>query len=146
MVLRKSSTSKPPDPFEPTPILHLIFRAPVKLFLYHIYHLTTSLRSTPTPAESPIRVVCISDTHDQFPDHVPDGDILIHAGDLTNDGSVEGIQRQVDWLAGLPHREVIVISGNHDTYLDPRTRSKLTAFVNWKRVRSVEPPVVRSMC
>lgn len=36
--------------------------------------------------EGMIRFVCISDTHtrDQF--NVPDGDVLLHAGDFTNVG------------------------------------------------------------
>lgn len=34
-----------------------------------------------TPLTNPIEVVCISDTHNQI--NIPDGDILIHAGDLT---------------------------------------------------------------
>ena len=32
------------------------------------------------------RFVCISDTHNSNV-HLPDGDVLIHAGDLTNQGS-----------------------------------------------------------
>ncbi len=38
-----------------------------------------------------IRVVCISDTHNQHQKlTIPDGDILIHGGDFTNFGRVEG--------------------------------------------------------
>ena len=33
-----------------------------------------------------MKIVCISDTHGQYPDNVPDGDILIHAGDITKYG------------------------------------------------------------
>ncbi|ORY14768.1 Metallo-dependent phosphatase-like protein [Clohesyomyces aquaticus] len=127
----------------PTPIHKLLLQAPVKLLLFHAYHLLNSLRSTPTPADPPIRVVCISDTHDQFPEDVPAGDILIHAGDLTNDGSVASIQKQVDWLCSLPHKEIVVISGNHDTYLDPRTRPSLSddqraGSVDWKRIHYLQ--------
>jgi hypothetical protein len=42
-----------------------------------------------------IRVVCISDTHyrlDKVAVTIPDGDILIHAGDFTMKGSVEEIK------------------------------------------------------
>ncbi|KAF1953511.1 Metallo-dependent phosphatase [Byssothecium circinans] len=137
--------SKPASPFEPTPVLPLAFRTPLKLLLYYVYRFITSLRSSPTPLEPPIRVVCISDTHNHFPDNgsIPAGDILIHAGDMTNDGSIEEIQKQVDWLASLPHKEIIVISGNHDTYLDPRTRPSLredqrTGEIDWKRVHYLQ--------
>ena len=38
------------------------------------------------------------------------------------DGRVEAIQKQIDWLASLPHREKIIIAGNHDDYFDPKSR------------------------
>lgn len=131
------------DVFEPTPFLALLFQAPVKLLLFHAYHLITYLRSTPKPAQPPIRVVCISDTHTHIPEDVPPGDILIHAGDMTDVGSVEETQKQVDWLASLPHKEIMVISGNHDTFLDPRTRPSLSedqrrGNIDWKRVHYLQ--------
>lgn len=138
-----SAQSKPPDPFEPTPTVKLAFRAPVKLLLYHVYHLLNYLRSTPTPSRPAIRVVCISDTHNHIVNNVPEGDILIHAGDMTGAGSIEEIQKQIDWLASLPHKEIVVISGNHDTYLDPRTRPSLRedqriGSIDWKRVHYLQ--------
>jgi Icc-related predicted phosphoesterase len=131
------------DDFEPTPLLALLYQAPVKLLLYHVYHLIASLRSTPKHAQHPIRVVCISDTHTHMPEDVPAGDILIHAGDMTNAGSVQEIQAQVDWLASLPHKEIVVISGNHDTFLDPRTRPSLSeeesrGSIDWKRIHYLQ--------
>lgn len=54
--------------------------------------------------------------------NIPNGDLLIHAGDLTNDGTLEDIQKQIDWLNSLPHKEKIVICGNHDSYFDPSSR------------------------
>lgn len=50
------------------------------------------------------------------------GDLLIHAGDLTNSGTIEEIQAQIDWLDALPHREKIFVAGNHDSYFDPKSR------------------------
>ncbi|KAJ4305411.1 hypothetical protein N0V90_000942 [Kalmusia sp. IMI 367209] len=139
----RKSKAQSPDPFEPTPIARLVFQTPVKLLLYHAYHTINSLRSTPIPSNPPIRVVCISDTHGHTIDDVPAGDILIHAGDMTVSGSIPEIQNQVDWLSTLPHKEIIVISGNHDTYLDPRTRPSLredqrTGAIDWKRVRYLQ--------
>ena len=65
-----------------------------------------------------IKIICISDTHNTTPS-VPDGDILLHAGDLTNKGSFHELQSQVTWLNTLPHKHKIVIAGNHDLLLDP---------------------------
>lgn len=66
----------------------------------------------------PLWVVCISDTHTSQPT-VPDGDILIHAGDLTHSGTFDEIQAALSWLRGLPHPHKIAIGGNHDMLLDP---------------------------
>lgn len=139
----RNRSSEPADPFEPAPFYRLVFQAPVKLLLYHAYHTITSLRSAPTPSSSPVRIVCISDTHDLTVDDIPDGDVLIHAGDMTVDGSIPAIQKQIDWLCSLPHKEIVVISGNHDTYLDPRTRPSLredqkAGTIDWKRVHYLQ--------
>ncbi|KAF1948030.1 metallophosphoesterase domain-containing protein 2 [Clathrospora elynae] len=135
---------RPKSDFGYTPPVALLFQAPVKLLLYHTYHLLTYFRSSPKPnSQTPIRVVCISDTHNHIPENVPDGDLLIHAGDMTNDGSVAEVQRQIDWLASLPHKEIVVISGNHDTFLDPRTRPSLSeeqrsGILDWGRVHYLQ--------
>lgn len=91
-----------------------------------IYHFILLLRGRPfhVTHHNPIRVVCVSDTHDRIPDPIPDGDLLIHAGDLTNDGTVATIQKQIDWLASLPHRHKVFVAGNHDSYFDPSSRKK----------------------
>jgi Icc-related predicted phosphoesterase len=64
-----------------------------------------------------IKVICISDTHNQQPE-VPEGDILIHSGDLTENGSFEEMQKQLHWLSSLPHRHKVLVAGNHDVLLD----------------------------
>jgi predicted phosphodiesterase len=62
-----------------------------------------------------MRIVCISDTHDRHHNiTVPAGDVLIHAGDLTMDGSTPDILRAFTWLAAQPHERIIVTPGNHD--------------------------------
>jgi Icc-related predicted phosphoesterase len=60
-----------------------------------------------------LRVVAISDTHGTRPD-LPDGDVLIHAGDCSLRGSEPEIARFGDWLEGLPHRIKLFVPGNHD--------------------------------
>lgn len=56
------------------------------------------------------RFVCISDTHNQTP-KLPQGDVLIHAGDLTNQGSFSELEKTVKWLEGLKFDSKIVIAG-----------------------------------
>ena len=60
------------------------------------------------------RLVCLSDTHGQHAFDVPDGDVLVHAGDLTKSGGLEEIEDAADWLRTLPHPHKVVIAGNHD--------------------------------
>jgi hypothetical protein len=64
------------------------------------------------------RFVCISDTHNSLP-KLPAGDVLIHAGDLTNQGSFSELQKTVAWLEKAPFECKIVVAGNHDITLDP---------------------------
>lgn len=62
-----------------------------------------------------MRLVCISDTH-FYPlgVEIPDGDVLIHAGDLTYMGRFKEIVVAGAALQALPHKHKIVIPGNHD--------------------------------
>ncbi|KAJ0118524.1 hypothetical protein J7T55_009307 [Diaporthe amygdali] len=89
-------------------------RAAQQLFqLYSAY-----VRPTPQPSgEDTIRVVCISDTHNTRPE-LPYGDVLIHAGDLTENGSFDEVQSELRWLSSQPHRYKVFVAGNHDVLLD----------------------------
>lgn len=119
-------------------LLECVLFSPVKFLLSLLYKLSLSLRSTSPSRSSPVRIVCISDTH-TLTYEIPEGDILIHAGDLTNAGTVSEIQGTIDWLASLPHRHKVAIAGNHDTYLDPRSRVTLSKAdqepsLNWHNI------------
>ncbi|PVH97568.1 Metallo-dependent phosphatase [Periconia macrospinosa] len=63
------------------------------------------------------RIICISDTHNQTP-KLPKGDVLIHAGDLTNQGGISEMRRTVEWLEKADFECKIVVGGNHDITLD----------------------------
>lgn len=95
--------------------LQLFIVSPIKTLAKTLY----SYRSwyyLPKPANS-ITVVCISDTHNRFP-KVPNGDLLIHAGDLSQGGTQQEVQRTLDWLKDEPHQFKVVIAGNHELLLD----------------------------
>lgn len=64
-----------------------------------------------------VRIVCISDTHTQTP-KLPAGDILIHAGDLTNQGTHSELSKTIEWLQRTDFRVKIVVCGNHDITCD----------------------------
>ncbi|POR38217.1 Putative rhamnogalacturonate lyase C, partial [Tolypocladium paradoxum] len=63
------------------------------------------------------RIVCISDTHNCSVG-LPKGDVLVHAGDLTNQGSYSELSKTVRWLEAADFEAKIVIAGNHDLTLD----------------------------
>ncbi|KAL2817574.1 Metallo-dependent phosphatase-like protein [Aspergillus granulosus] len=76
-------------------------------------------------ARRSLNVVCISDTHNTKP-NLPDGDILIHAGDLTQSGTRRELEEQINWLDSQPHRYKLLIAGNHELCLDSQfSRSTL---------------------
>src|SRR5664279_2929312 len=89
---------------------------------------------TPTRNDRPtahrrVRIVCISDTHEWHRElALPDGDLLIHAGDFTFWNHTSKIRDFNEWLGELPHRHKVVIPGNHDRafHKDPRTRAEIT--------------------
>lgn len=66
-----------------------------------------------------MRIVCLSDTHGLHAQvEVPEGDILLHGGDLTRMGLLEQLAEAANWLRGLPHRHKVLIAGNHDFCLE----------------------------
>ncbi|CAJ0582607.1 unnamed protein product, partial [Mesorhabditis spiculigera] len=84
-----------------------------------------------------LKFVVISDTHGQMGKWmagIPDGDVLIHCGDFTNNGEEEMIREFNQQLAQLPHRHKIVIPGNHELGFDARRKTfcpeKLTMVTN----------------
>lgn len=76
-----------------------------------------------------MRIVCVSDTHTLHDAvAVPDGDVLVHTGDFTRRGSEADVRAFDRWLGTLPHREKVVIAGNHDFCFerDPGARGWIT--------------------
>lgn len=104
-----------PGLFAPKPLtpLQRFLRSPLIYLAECLYTRRTTAQFACRP-EKPIRIVCVSDTHNLQPE-LPDGDILLHAGDLTVHGTFDEIQAQLTWLDGQSHRFKIVIAGNdHD--------------------------------
>jgi Icc-related predicted phosphoesterase len=75
-----------------------------------------------------MRIICISDTHNRIGKvDIPDGDVLVHAGDSTMMGRPEEIGKFAAYLEALPHKYKVVIAGNHDWLFEtrPTTARKL---------------------
>ncbi|MFC1879552.1 metallophosphatase domain-containing protein [Chloroflexota bacterium] len=78
-----------------------------------------------------LRIVVISDTHSLHHQvNIPDGDILVHAGDLTDTGTQAQVGAFNDFWATLPHRHKIVIAGNHDFYFEQSPQEARALLTN----------------
>jgi len=71
-----------------------------------------ALPNLPLFKSSLLRIVCVSDTHNDDPHRsIPMGDIFVHAGDMTDDGTLPELQAAYDWIKSLPHKVKIVVAG-----------------------------------
>ncbi len=63
-----------------------------------------------------MRIVAIADTHGYHHDldPLPDGDVLVHAGDMTRVGRMDELEAVASWMRAQPHRHKLCIAGNHD--------------------------------
>lgn len=78
-----------------------------------------------------MKLVMISDTHGMYDRvNIPDGDVLIHAGDITAYGKLEELVHFNNWLGDLPHKHKIVIAGNHDWVFQNRNMAARMALTN----------------
>lgn len=77
-----------------------------------------------------VKVVALADTHGAEP-KVPDGDVLVHAGDLTTLGREDQVERAAEWLGGLPHRSKLVVAGNHDGWCERHERQARMLFASY---------------
>jgi predicted phosphodiesterase len=80
-----------------------------------------------------MRLVCISDIHslhEKMP-QIPEGDVLIHAGDCTGSGSLPQIDAFTQWMGAQPHAHKILIAGNHDFCFDKNLRDQVWSV--WSR-------------
>lgn len=68
-----------------------------------------------------MRLVLVSDTHTHRGFSLPDGDVLIHAGDATSNGTLPQVTQFLAWFSSQPHRHKIFIAGNHDWLFERET-------------------------
>ncbi|KAF7979797.1 hypothetical protein HWV62_40848 [Athelia sp. TMB] len=110
-----------------------------------VHHEYTLPDVPPKPTEDKgqwTRFVCISDTHCRtFP--VPEGDVLLHSGDLTNTGTLKEMETTIDWIRSLPHPLKIIIAGNHDLPLHETWYAK--NYQRWHHLPEDIPPIIELM-
>jgi predicted phosphodiesterase len=65
------------------------------------------------------RFVCVSDTHNATPNgpfKLPKGDVLIHAGDMTNQGTFSELKKTIKWIEEADFEAKIVIAGECERF------------------------------
>jgi Icc-related predicted phosphoesterase len=79
-----------------------------------------------------MKICCISDTHNKHNDiHVPECDLLIHAGDFTLKGSAGEIQAFNIWLGQQTQaKQKVIIAGNHDLLFEDHNRLATEMITN----------------
>lgn len=66
-----------------------------------------------------MKIVFISDTHSYHRQlALPEGDIIIHAGDLTKQGAEAEVLDFLKWFEQVNFRHKIFIAGNHDFFFE----------------------------
>lgn len=71
-----------------------------------------------------MKIICISDTHNKHKElTIPFGDVIIHAGDITESGTRKETLDFLKWFAALPHPHKILIAGNHDFFLEKHQKN-----------------------
>jgi Icc-related predicted phosphoesterase len=79
-----------------------------------------------------MKIVCISDTHAKHKKiAIPDGDILIHAGDFSTYGYIHEVESFINWFASHPHPHKVFIAGNHDRSLDLNLSQE---YLKWREI------------
>lgn len=85
-----------------------------------------------------MRVVAMSDTHQWHDFPVPDGDLLIHAGDMGLEGNSIELERFSNWWNKLPHEHKVFVPGNHD-WIFQRAESNARIFLPTTHVLIDQP-------
>ena len=66
-----------------------------------------------------MKIVAISDTHCRHRSiRLPEGDVLIHAGDISLKGKKPEVVDFLQWFSEQPHPHKIFIAGNHDFFFE----------------------------
>ena len=84
-----------------------------------------------------MRIVCISDTHSLhklMKHELPKGDVLIHAGDISNRGGEVDVTNFIYWFQNIQEFDAkIFISGNHDHCFEQVNKPHNKRDYDWLR-------------
>uniref|UniRef100_A0A7S0ZVA7 Calcineurin-like phosphoesterase domain-containing protein n=1 Tax=Noctiluca scintillans TaxID=2966 RepID=A0A7S0ZVA7_NOCSC len=74
-----------------------------------------------------LRFVIVSDTHNRHDElgTLPDGDVLLHAGDWSTQGTVQEEEEFRTWILALPHRHKVFVNGNHERVMRQSSKEQI---------------------
>ncbi|WP_348746560.1 metallophosphatase domain-containing protein [Tenacibaculum sp. 190524A02b] len=73
-----------------------------------------------------MKIVCISDTHGFHNSlKLPEGDVIIHAGDVTQSGRENQVIDFLNWYTQLDYEYKIFIAGNHDYFFEQENEEEI---------------------
>lgn len=76
-----------------------------------------------------MKIIAISDTHGLHRNlKIPSGDLLIHAGDVTEFGQDDELEDFLDWFVLQPCKYKVFVAGNHDLCLEKPNNRKFKVF------------------
>ncbi len=77
-----------------------------------------------------MKFTVISDTHGKHGQLVlPDGDVLLHAGDVSSRGLQQEVDDFLQWFAVQPFQYKIFIAGNHDFFFEQATQAEIDGII-----------------
>ena len=79
-----------------------------------------------------MKIVVISDTHGQHRAKslkLSEGDMIIHAGDISSKGTLNSVVDFLDWFSGLSYKYKIFIAGNHDFLFEKDTPENIKKLI-----------------
>ena len=77
-----------------------------------------------------MKFVTISDTHGQHEFlSLPQGDVIIHAGDISNIGREREVIDFLSWFKDLDYKYKIFITGNHDFFFEKESPEKIKQLI-----------------
>lgn len=78
-----------------------------------------------------MKVVAFSDSMGVNPVNLPDGDVLVCAGNFSRFGDYKEITRWYDWFTQQPHHHKILVYGNHEISTDIFSFKRREPWLVW---------------